>query len=54
MQVRNVIKHLWMPFAIVALFTIATIYQNEIFVQLGLTTWKQVRATLPFIIQTGV
>lgn len=54
MQVRTFIRHLWMPAAIVALFTIATIYENEIFVQLGLTTWKQLRATLPYIVKVGV
>lgn len=54
MQVRTLVKHLWLPAAVVALFTVATIYENEIFVQLGLTTWKQLRATLPYVIQIGV
>lgn len=54
MQVRTLIKHLWTPAALVALFIVARIYQNEIFVQLGLTAWKQVQATLPYVIQVGV
>lgn len=54
MQVRNLIRHLWMPAAIVALFVVATVYENQIFVQLGLTTWRQVRAVTPYVIQIGV
>ncbi|HET9423990.1 MAG TPA: mechanosensitive ion channel family protein [Gemmatimonadaceae bacterium] len=54
MQVRTLVRHLWLPAAIVALFTVATIYENEIFVQLGLTTWKQLRTALPYVIQVGV
>jgi small-conductance mechanosensitive channel/CRP-like cAMP-binding protein len=54
MQVRTLIRHLWMPAAIVALFTVATVYENEIFRQLGLTTWKQLRDVLPYVVQIGV
>lgn len=54
MQVRNLIRHLWMPLALVALFVVATVYENEIFVQLGLTTWKQVQSVVPYVVQIGV
>ena len=54
MQVRTLIRHLWMPAAIVALFIVATLYEQEIFIQLGSTTWAQVRAVIPYVIQIGV
>jgi small-conductance mechanosensitive channel/CRP-like cAMP-binding protein len=54
MQVRTLIRHLWMPVAIAALFVVATLYEQEIFVQLGLTTWQQLRAVAPYVVQIGV
>src|SRR4051812_45045259 len=53
MQVRTLFKHLWMPVAIVALFIAANAYEQQIFLQLGLTTVQQVRVALPLIFQVG-
>jgi small-conductance mechanosensitive channel/CRP-like cAMP-binding protein len=54
MQVRTFIKHLWMPALVVGIFAVASAYQQEIFLQLGLTTWKQMRLVLPYTIQIGI
>src|SRR4051812_362408 len=53
MQVRTLFKHLWMPVAIVALFAAANAYEQEIFLQLGLSTVQQVRIALPIVLQVG-
>jgi small-conductance mechanosensitive channel/CRP-like cAMP-binding protein len=42
-----------MPVAIVALFIAANAYEQEIFLQLGLTTWHQLHDALPYAFQIG-
>lgn len=54
MHARTFVKHLWMPITVVAIFAVASAYQQEIFLQLGLTTWKQMRNVLPYTIQIGI
>lgn len=54
MRIRTLVTHLWMPFAFVALFTIAAVYQQQIFVEFGLTTWHQLQVVLPYAIQIGI
>ena len=43
-----------MPVAVAAIFAISAAYQQEIVLQLSLTTWKQLRLVLPYTIQIGI
>jgi len=54
MNVRTLVKHLWMPVAVVALFAISAMYEQQIFLQLGLATYQQLRSIVPYTIQIGI